>query len=632
LHIPDGYLSPSTCASLYGAALPFWLVALNRVKKTLNTRMIPLLSVFSAFSFVIMMFNLPLPGGTTGHAVGMGVASIVLGPWASILAISTALLIQAFFFGDGGITAIGANCFNMAIVGSLVAYAVYRIACRRAPIQSTHRVIAAGVAGYAGINVAAFFAAVEFGIQPIFFHDASGAPLYAPYSLSVSIPAMLLGHLTFAGLAELVITSGIVAWLQKVDPALLRLTAPDAPDFENPAPQSETEATRWPTTRKLWLALAILLVLTPLGIVAVGSAWGEWTASDFSNPATRAQIAAASRNHAAPAHAPSGLERLSSLWTAPVARYEPSFIRNTSFGYTVSALLGVALIIFFVALLMRFVSPPLSKHRNNFIEKTLRHLIKTMQRAFFAEETAQVSGFLQKLDARVKLVGIGALILAAISVHRLSALCALLLAAVLLALTSHISLGILAKRIWIAVLLFTGTIAFPAIFLTPGATLYRLPVLEWAVSYQGLRSAAFLILRAETAATLSVLLILCTLWTHLLRALRFFRLPVILVVIVGMTYRYIFLLLQTARDMFEAREARLVGTLQPSDRRRLAAASAGVLLGKSLQLSGDVHMAMQARGFRGEVHMLEDPQMRLQDWFPLAAFAGTACAAIWWGR
>jgi cobalt/nickel transport system permease protein len=255
-----------------------------------------------------------------------------------------------------------------------------------------------------------------------------------------------------------------------------------------------------------------------------------------------------------------------------------------------------------------------------------------MQRAFFAEETAQISGFLQKLDARVKLVGIGALILAAVSVHRLSALCALLLSAVLLALTSHIALRLLATRIWIAVLLFTGTIAFPAIFLTPGATLYRLPVFEWAVSYQGLRSAAFLILRAETAATLSVLLILCTLWTHLLRALRFFRLPVILVVIVGMTYRYIFLLLQTARDMFEAREARLVGTLQPSDRRRLAAASAGVLLGKSLQLSGDVHMAMQARGFRGEVHILDDPQMRLQDWFPLAAFAGTACAAIWWGR
>src|SRR5580700_11614992 len=136
MHIPDGYLSPSTCACLFGAASPFWFVALKRVKQMLNTRMIPLLSVFAAFSFVIMMFNLPLPGGTTGHAVGMGVASIVLGPWASILAISIALTIQAVFFGDGGITALGANCFNMAIVGSLVGYATYRLAAWRAGLGS----------------------------------------------------------------------------------------------------------------------------------------------------------------------------------------------------------------------------------------------------------------------------------------------------------------------------------------------------------------------------------------------------------------------------------------------------------------------------------------------------------------
>src|ERR1700730_15864107 len=112
MHIPDGYLSPATCAALYGAATPFWYVALARVKAALHSRLVPLLSLFAAFSFVIMMFNLPLPGGTTGPAVGMGVASIVLVPGASILAISIAFTIQAVFFGDGGITAIGANCFN----------------------------------------------------------------------------------------------------------------------------------------------------------------------------------------------------------------------------------------------------------------------------------------------------------------------------------------------------------------------------------------------------------------------------------------------------------------------------------------------------------------------------------------
>jgi cobalt/nickel transport system permease protein len=245
---------------------------------------------------------------------------------------------------------------------------------------------------------------------------------------------------------------------------------------------------------------------------------------------------------------------------------------------------------------------------------------------------AQSSGLLQRLDARVKLVGIGLLIVTAVALHRIWVLVALLAASVLLALASRIPMRVLASKVWIAALLFTGAIALPAIFLTRGAIAYRLPVLNWTVSYPGLRSASFLILRAETAATLATVLILCTLWTQLLRALRFFRVPAILVVIVGMTYRYIFLLLQIAKDMFEAREARLIGVLEPPDRRRLAAASTGVLLGKSIQLSGEVHLAMQSRGFRGEVHLLDAPTMRSKDWFGLAAFAGIASAAMWFGR
>src|ERR1700689_4904816 len=134
MHIPDGYLSPATCTALYVTSAPFWYVALQRVKKALHTRLVPLLSLFAAFCFVIMMFNLPLPGGTTGHAVGVGLAAVVLGPWGSILAVSTALIVQALFFGDGGITAIGANCFNMAIAGSLVAYAVYRLIAGRSAL------------------------------------------------------------------------------------------------------------------------------------------------------------------------------------------------------------------------------------------------------------------------------------------------------------------------------------------------------------------------------------------------------------------------------------------------------------------------------------------------------------------
>src|SRR4029078_6237379 len=120
---------------------------------------------------------------------------------------------------------IGANCFNMAIAGSLVAYAVYRLVAGRAPIESPRRVIAAGLAGHAAINVAALLAAVEFGIQPMFYRDALGAPLYCPYPLSISVPAMMIGHLTIAGFAEFIISAGVVAFLQQSDPALLKATA-----------------------------------------------------------------------------------------------------------------------------------------------------------------------------------------------------------------------------------------------------------------------------------------------------------------------------------------------------------------------------------------------------------------------
>ncbi len=221
MHIPDGYLSPSTCAVLYGAAAPFWYGAFARVKRVLNTRLVPLLAVASAFCFVIMMFNIPLPGGTTGHAVGVGAATVVLGPWASMLALSIALLIQALFFGDGGITTLGANCFNMAIVGSLVAYLVYRVVAGTAPLTSSRRTMAAALAGYAAINASALLTAFELGIQPLLFKDGTGAPLYAPYSLHIAIPAMMVGHLTFAGLAELFVSGGVVAYLQRANPALL---------------------------------------------------------------------------------------------------------------------------------------------------------------------------------------------------------------------------------------------------------------------------------------------------------------------------------------------------------------------------------------------------------------------------
>jgi cobalt/nickel transport system permease protein len=348
MHIPDGYLSPPTCVALFAGSAPFWYTALRRMKRALNTQMIPLLSVFAAFSFIMMMFNLPLPGGTTGHATGVGIATIVLGPWASILAISIALVIQAIFFGDGGITAIGANCFNMAIVGSLTAYVVYRAISGRAPIESPRRVVAAALAGYISINLAALVAAIEFGIQPLLYRDASGSPLYAPYPLHIAIPAMMIGHLTVAGLAELVVSAGVVAYLQRAEPSLLRGTAPGAiiGGKAHTVPKNG-----WRATRPLWIALSVLMILTPLGILAAGSAWGEWSPEDFSSHASRNRIAAVSGSNRPPERAPAGLRRLGSFWTAPMPRYAPVFVKSAAFGYLLSAMAGtgVIMLVFLIA-------------------------------------------------------------------------------------------------------------------------------------------------------------------------------------------------------------------------------------------------------------------------------------------
>jgi len=337
MHIPDGYLSPSTCGVLYAGAGIGWYGALRRIRRTLTTRMVPLISVFAAFAFVVMMFNLPLPGGTTGHAIGVAIAAIVLGPSGSILAISLAIAIQALFFGDGGITTLGANCFNMAIVGSLVAFATYRVVANGAPLRSRRRVVAAAVAGYLAANAAALLAAVEFGVQPGLFHDAQGVPLYAPYPLSIAIPAMMIGHLTVAGLAEAAITAGVVTYLQVADPALLRATAGvnESAGFPSPEPQGKS-------LRKLWLTVALLMLLTPLGILAAGTAWGQWSTGQL------ASGAGAGSNGAVPA----GLERLSTVWTAPIPNYAPQFVKSPSFGYLLSAMFGVGLVLI-VALVLQ---------------------------------------------------------------------------------------------------------------------------------------------------------------------------------------------------------------------------------------------------------------------------------------
>lgn len=313
MHIPDGYLSPSTSIVLYAAATPFWIRALQRVRGWIRGRRLPLVALFAAASFVVMMFNVPLPGGTTGHAVGAVIAAIVLGPWDAVLAISVALIIQALFFGDGGILAIGANCFNMAVVMPFVGYALYRAIAGRSPIESPRRIVAAAVAGYVALNVAAFLTALEFGIQPLLFHTPDGVPLYAPYGLEVAIPAMMGGHLLVAGPVEALLTGLVVAYLQRAHRELL-----------DPAAQPVLEPRARRPIYILWGILGLLALLSPLGLLAAGTAWGEWGPDEIPGLG----------------FIPAGMERLSELWQAPIPDYAVPFL-GEKVGYVVSALLGI---------------------------------------------------------------------------------------------------------------------------------------------------------------------------------------------------------------------------------------------------------------------------------------------------
>lgn len=324
MHIPENYLSPSTCGVLAAAMVPVWVHATKRVRETVPKEKMPLLGLAAAFSFLAMMFNVPIPGGTTGHAVCGTLIAILFGPWAATIALSVALALQAILFGDGGILALGSNCFNMAFILPQVGYGIYSWIMQRKRGDSSLRqeLVAAGIASYVAINAAALSAGIEFGIQPLLFTDASGQALFCPYPLWVSVPAMLAGHLTVAGAAEAIFTVGILAYVRKAAPTfgIEGLGATDA------------DASR--SGRAMAALMCALIVLVPLGLLATGDAWGEWAPEDVG---------------AAVGYAPQGLAS-GWTWEALLPDYSLQGLPEWA-GYIVSAAIGAALLVIMFRLL-----------------------------------------------------------------------------------------------------------------------------------------------------------------------------------------------------------------------------------------------------------------------------------------
>jgi cobalt/nickel transport system permease protein len=401
VHIPDGYLSPVFSLSTGVVTVPSWVIGARKLNAVLTSRTVPLLAIFSAFSFTLMLFNVPVPGGTTAHAVGGTLIAIVLGPWAAVIGISTALIIQALFFGDGGILTIFVNCLNLAIIMPFVGYYTYKLVAGRSPVLSAWRVWAAAIGAYVGITAAALAVGIELGLQPLLF-SSNGHPLYSPYTLGVAVPAMLLAHVFGASLVEGLITALVFVYLQKSHPEYLTslravVAGPGVPEgqaVKRPLWQSylfgvvatvvvlfiigliagqgnighlfgaDWSQVSWPDVGSMLLVTGIIAVvliplayfllprrikfvgtlfvtiaiIVPLGLIAPGFAFGEGS-PDYLNSAF--------------GYIPTGLQQLSGFFSAPFDAYNvklPFFndpnaaLWHAAIGYEISGIVGILLI------------------------------------------------------------------------------------------------------------------------------------------------------------------------------------------------------------------------------------------------------------------------------------------------
>ncbi|KAB5607863.1 cobalt transporter CbiM [Bifidobacterium jacchi] len=329
MHIPDNFVSPSTGAVFWAVMIPIWVLCFRSVIRNSTPEKMAYLGAGAAFSFLIMMFNVPTPGGTTAHGVGGALIALLLGPQYATVAVSVALLLQALLFGDGGLITLGANCFNMAFVLPFVAYGLY-VGLRKVLPDGWKERAAEFVAGYVGITLAAFCVALELGVQPLLFRDAAGQALYFPFSFAVTIPAMLIPHLAVAGVVEGLVTVVVVEFVRRTAPEIIEANVRAATSA------GTVSSTYSGLHRSARIALGVVALLSPLGLIATGDAWGEWGAEDF--------MAATGLNYV-PQYIAHGF-----TWNALLPDYSLAGLPDIA-GYILSAVIGIAVMVIIFRLL-----------------------------------------------------------------------------------------------------------------------------------------------------------------------------------------------------------------------------------------------------------------------------------------
>lgn len=201
MHIPDGFLDLNVAAILYIMSVAVVGYSVLKMKELEVNR--ALIGVVAAAMFAVQMLNWPIPGGTSAHFVGGALAGILLGPYAGGLAMALVLVIQGLVFADGGLTALGANVWNMAVVNVFVGYYIYRA------LEKVNRSVAAFTAGWLGITTAAIFTGIEVGLSSSF-----------KYSLAAAVTVMGTWH-GILGIIEGFITAGVVTYISSMRPDLL---------------------------------------------------------------------------------------------------------------------------------------------------------------------------------------------------------------------------------------------------------------------------------------------------------------------------------------------------------------------------------------------------------------------------
>jgi cobalt/nickel transport system permease protein len=209
LHAPDGFLTVPVSVAMWAVTLAVLAFSVSRAGRTLDERAVPLMGVTAAFIFAAQMFTFPIAGGTSGHLLGAVLAAVLLGPWAATLVMASVISVQALVFQDGGLLVLGANIFNMGIVGTLGGFAIYRVLCRLLGGEERGRLPAAAVAAWSVVVIGATTMAIELAI--------SGTS-----PLAVALPVMSGVHVVI-GVGEAVITVAALSLIRSVRPDLLRL-------------------------------------------------------------------------------------------------------------------------------------------------------------------------------------------------------------------------------------------------------------------------------------------------------------------------------------------------------------------------------------------------------------------------